>query len=376
MIRIDKKVLTEGLKDVVRIVPRNTTMSILEGILIECKNNNMSITATDLSMAITTNLACETEMIEENYVINAKLFNDIINKMPSGDIEITILEEGKKIEIKGGKSKFKIATLGKSTDYPSFKAEIENEVTISIAGDKFKEVVRRTVPFTAEDETRPILTGIRLEFNKNTLKGISLDGYRLSHYVENIENEIEKEVVIQSDVLVHVSRITGEDIKISFDKDEVKNVKFETGNKVIYARILEGQFLNYKDLIKINNVKTNVKIDTEEFKKAIERVLVVVQSNNRNTPTILEFNSENNKLTITTKTDIATTKEELDVEIQGESVTIAFNPKFLYEGLKVVEDEKVEMRLSGSLKQGYILDEKDYIYLILPMRIAELEKAS
>lgn len=375
MIRIDKKILKEGLKDVVRVVPRNNiSMNILQGILIECENNNMAITGTDLKMAITTNLICQTEMFSEKYVVDAKLFHDIISKMPSGNIEISLLEEGKILEIKGGKSKFNITTLGEPAEFPSFKTEIENTESISLPGNTFREIVRKTVPFSTEDETRPILTGVLFEFTKNKARAVSLDGYRLSHYIAEIENEIEKELVVESDVLVNVSRIAGENVMITFDKEETKSIKFKTGETIIYSRVLEGQFLDYKSILTPTNATTFVKINTDEFRKAIERVVVISKSSLGLTPTVLLIDTKENKLKINAESDIAKVKEILEVKAEGEDVKIAFNPNFLLEGLKVIETEELELRINGSLNPAFLLDNEDYIHLVLPIRLANYEE--
>lgn len=374
MIIIEKKVLLEGLKNVVRVVPRSTSMNILQGILVECSNNNMSITGTDLNMAITTNLICQTEMFDEKYVIDARLFHDIINKMPSGDIKISLLEEGKKIAIKGGKSNFNITTLGEPAEFPNFKTEIKNTESISLSGGTFREIVKKTVPFSTEDETRPVLMGVLFEFTTNEVRAVSLDGYRLSHYIAKVENKIEKKFVIKSDVLVNVSKTVGENVKVTFNKEEVKSIKFETDDTIIYSRTLEGQFLDYKSILIPNNAKTFVKVNTEEFRKAIERVIIISKSNLGVNPTILSVNTEENKLKVKAESDIAKVKEELKAEVEGEDVRIAFNPNFLLEGLKVIETEELELRINGSLNPAFLLDNENYIYLVLPVRLANLEK--
>lgn len=375
MVKIEKKTLLEGLKSVVRVVPRNNiSMNILQGILIECENNNMAITGTDLKMAITTNLICQTEMFSEKYVVDARLFHDIISKMPSGNIEISLLEEGKILGIKGGKSKFNITTLGEPAEFPSFKTEIENTESISLPGNTFREIVRKTVPFSTEDETRPILTGVLFEFTKNKARAVSLDGYRLSHYIAEIENEIEKELVVESDVLVNVSRIAGENVMITFDKEETKSIKFKTGETIIYSRVLEGQFLDYKSILTPTNATTFVKINTDEFRKAIERVVVISKSSLEIRPTVLLIDTKENKLKINAESDIAKVKEVLEVKAEGEDVKIAFNPNFLLEGLKVIETEELELRINGSLKPAFLLDNEDYIHLVLPIRLASHEE--
>ena len=213
----------------------------------------MALTTTDLNMAMTTNIICQTEMFDENYLVDAKLFHNIINKMPSGEIEITFKE--KNLEIKNGKSKFNINTLGEPSEFPNFKTELNNIETITLPGEIFKEIVAKTIPFTSKDETRPILNGVLFEFKNNEVKGVSLDGYRLAHYIAEIDNDIEKNIVVPSETLLNISNVVEGDVFISFDKDRIKSLKFETGNTIIYTRILEGQFLNYKGILKVNNAK-------------------------------------------------------------------------------------------------------------------------
>lgn len=371
MIKVEKSKLVEGLRKVSNAISKNTTLEILNGVLIEAENNNLSITATDLNIAITTHIPCQTEMFKETYVVDAKLFTNIISKMPEENIEITLKE--KAIEIKSGNSKFNINILGQAEEYPSLNTltEIKDITKMTLKADTFKEIVKRTYPFVREDHVRPELNGIKFEISNKILKTVSLDGYRLSYFVSEIDDEIDGEIIIPAKVLENsVKAISGENVIISFNKEINKCIKIESEDAIIYSRTLEGKFLDFKSLLQVENNTTIVKANREKLKEAIDRVLIIAKAE-KNIPVILKIN--NNQLKIIAKTDNSNIKEVLDIKTEGENNVIAFNPLFVQQALSVMENEEIEFRIKNKTSPAFILDGDNYIHLLLPIRIENIE---
>lgn len=379
MIRVSRKNLLEGMKKVNIAVPSNATLDIIKGLLVQCNNNTMTLTATDLQLTISTEVECQTEMFEETFVVDAKVFYGIISKLPEDNIEIKLLEEGKYIEIKSGKSKFKILVHGQPYEFPDCNIKLDNPINISLDTETFKDLVTKTTPFTSEDQTRPILSGVLFEIDKEKIVCVALDGYRLGYYITEVETNISNnvQVIIPANVLTNFAKIItgGDKVNISLvsDDDNIKSVNFSFGNTIASTRLISGNFLNYKDVLNVDNDITLV-VDKNILKNAIDRVRTLAKADNTAMPVILTIEPESNKLFIRATTDIANIKEEIEIEeVDGkEKLKIAFNPDFLYQGLNAIESEKIKILLKDNLRPVLFIND-NFIYLVLPIRLGNID---
>lgn len=369
MVKIERKTLLEGIKKVMAAVSSNTSMPILKGALIECQNNSMKITATNLELAISVNLVCETEMFGEKYVVDAKIFHDIINKLNGSEITLQYNKEEESLQINSGKSKFNIKTMI-ADEFPEFNVGLNDKYnSVIIEGHIFEELIKKTVPFTSNDEARPILQGVLVELNKNQIKAVSLDGYRLSYSANKIENDVETNLVINSNVLSNIAKSIEGDVEINFS-DDVNNLRFITGNTTLYTRILEGNYIKYQDILKPNNSTMTITINTNDLKQALDRINVVSKIGGL-TPCVMEIKDK--KIELKTKNEIGNVLEILEpLEIEGEeNMKIAFNPSYFIQGLSVINQETCKIKLKDSLSPAYIVsEEEEYIYLFLPIRLS------
>ena len=362
--KVEQKNLSKHINIAQKGISSRTTLQILDGILIETSGNRLKLTGTDLEMGIETYLDCE--VIEEgSIVVNSRIFGDIIKKLPDAPISIEV--EKNNINIKCDNSEFNIAA-NSGEDYPELPLIVENE-SFSLPIDIFKAVIKQTVFATSQDETRPSLTGVLLELKDNTISFVALDGYRLTLRKLPLKSDLDSKIIILGRSLNELNRIledTEDDLKISISPGQVI---FNLGDTIVYSRLLEGQFFNYKDIIRHEH-KTKVIVNKKNFQNSLERASLLAKEEKAN---LIKLNLENNKVIIRSNSEIGNVHEEIESVQNGENLNIAFNSRYLLEGIKVIESENIELNFMGSLNPCIIngVNDEDYIYLVLPVRLAQ-----
>lgn len=371
MANINRLELLESLKKVVKIVPNSNVLAIIKGLLVEIGDGFITLTATNLVTSIISKTECDTGMFpKENFIVDARLFFDIISKVSTDEVDITYSDEI--VNIKGGSSVFKIKSMGGIDDFPNIDKEIKNRQSIIIKSDILKELVNKTTKFASEDETRPTLGGVNVIFSKNKVMGVALDGYRLAHYIADIENTNEIEFIIHAVALANITKaLDTESVSISYN-DTTRLIEFDLGDTSIYTSVIEGTFFDYKKLMNPENCKTKVMVNTKNLKQAIERANIMAKANNASNPIVAQV--EGNSFVITTNNEVGKVTEKVSIDsLEGEEFDyrIAFNPKYVLEGINAIDSEEIEIRLNGGLNPAYLIDkENDFIYLMLPIRLA------
>ncbi|CCQ96928.1 DNA polymerase III subunit beta [[Clostridium] ultunense Esp] len=362
-IQVDQSSLSNHINIVQKGISTRTTLQILDGILLETVNGRLKLTATDLEIRIETYLDCD--IIEEGaIVVNSRIFGDIIKKLPNSSINIKVKDNS--INITCESSEFNI--LGSSPyEYPELPTII-NQNSFNIPKDLFKSAIRQTVFATTQDETRPILTGVLLEISNGIGSFVALDGYRLA--LRSIPVALKEDIKI-----VIPGRVLGELNKILDDEEDLTittapgHVIFDMGDTVVSSRLLEGQFLNYKDIIRKEH-KTNIKVNRKEFQDSLERASLLAKEEKAN---LVKLNIANNQIIIKSNSEIGNVNEEVPSKQEGEDINIAFNSKYVIDGIKAIDSEEIELYFMGSLNPCIInpVEDKSYTYLVLPVRLAQ-----
>ncbi|NLY77128.1 MAG: DNA polymerase III subunit beta [Tissierellia bacterium] len=363
-ININQNTLASHISIVQRGISARSTLQILDGILLEAYNGKLKLTSTDLEIGIETHLDCN--VIEEgSIVINSRIFGDIIRKLPNSIISIEVKDNN--INIKCESSEFNI--LGSNPfDYPELPKLIDED-SFRIPGDLFKNAIKKTVFATAKDETRPILTGVLLEIEGNKCSFVSLDGYRLALSNLSISTDKDIRVIIPGRVLEELSKILGDDeeeVKIS---TSAGNIIFNLGDTIVTSRLLEGQFLNYKDIIREEH-DTRIEVNRKSLQDSLERASLLAKEEKAN---LVKLNIQDNEVIVKSNTEIGNVYEKIESKQEGDNVNIAFNSKYLLDGIKVIDSEEIELSFMGSLNPCIIkpVDDKNYTYLVLPVRLAQ-----
>ena len=357
-----KSNLNKAVGIVMKAVPTRTTMNILECILIDATTNEIKFTGNDMELGIET--IVEGEIIKKGKIaIDAKLFSEIVRKLPDNDITLTT-DSNNNALITCEKSKFNIA--GKSGDDFSYLPAIIKDKMITLSQFQLKEVINQTIFSIAINDNNKMMTGELFEVNEGTLKVVGLDGHRIA--IRNIKLEGRSDdvrVVIPGKTLQEISKILNADaesfVNIYFTNN---HVLFEFDQTHVVSRLIEGDYFKISQMLS-NDYETKVSINKKEFLDSIDRANLLIREGDKK-PIII--NILNGLLQVNVNSAIGALNEDIDIDKEGKDIMIGFNPKFLMDALRVIDDENVTMYLVNHKSPCFIRDkEENYIYLILPV---------
>lgn len=357
-----KSNLLTGVQTVSKAVPSKTTMSILECILIDTTKGNITLTANDMELGIET--VIEGNIIEKGIIaLDAKIFLDIVRKLPDSDITVEV-DNSYKTTITCEKAKFNI--IGKSGEDFSYLPQIERNESVMVSQYTLKEVIRQTIFSIADNDNNKIMSGELFEINENELKVVSLDGHRISIRKIDLKNSyLHKKVIVPGKTLNEISKILSgdadKDVTMSFTS---KHVVFEFDNTTVVSRLIEGEYFKIDQMLS-SDYETKVKINKREFLDCIDRATLLVKEGDKK-PIIINITDDNMELKI--NSTVGSMNENIDITKSGKDLMIGFNPKFLIDALKVIDDEEIEIYLVNPKAPCFIKDAAEkYIYLILPV---------
>ncbi len=365
-ITCSKNDLLKGVNTVMKAVPSKTTMPILECILVDASSGIIKFTANDMELGIETKV--EGAILEKGIVaLEAKLFSEIIRKLPDSDVTI-VSDEKNNTQITCEKAKFSI--MGKDGEDFSYLPFVERDYKISLSQFTLKEVIRQTIFSIAANDSNKMMTGELFEINENEMRVISLDGHRISIRKIELKSEYgEKKVIVPGKTLVEISKIlTGgtEDIVDIYFTDN--HIVFEFDQTVVVSRLIEGNYFRVNQMLS-NDYETKVTIHKREFLDCIDRATLLVKEGDKR-PIILNISEGVMELKISSQ--IGSMDEIIDIELEGKNIKIGFNPKFLIDALRVIDDETIDIYYMNPKAPCFIRDEEqNYIYLILPVNFVD-----
>ena len=365
-----KENILKAINSVVKGVASKTTMPILEGILIQTNDNEIKLTTYDLEIGIEYVMECEVEE-QGSTVVNAIMFSEIIRKLPDTEIHIT-LNDKNLLEIECEGSLYKLATMNPE-EFPELpKIEVEN--SIEIDQTLLKNMIRKTIFAVSNEESRPIFTGCLFEIENNKLTVVAVDGFRLalrSIFLNKQSNNFKAKK--KKKTLNEVNKIlldSFEPVKIGVSKNQAL---FEMDNCKIVTRILDGEFLNYKNVIP-SNWETRIKVNKNNIQNSFERISLISSSTvEKEKKYPVKVNVDIGKITISCTNQTGDAKEELYVSTEGKNLEAGFNPKYFLDSLKAIDDEEVYIEFGSSISPCLIksTENNDYTYMILPIRLKE-----
>ena len=354
--------LLKGVNIVSKAVPTRTTMAILECILIDASANEIKLMANDMELGIETIID---GTIEERGIIalDAKIFSEIVRKLPDNDVTIET-DASFKTVISCEKAKFNI--IGKSGDDFSYIPYVERNESIVLSQFTLKEVIRQTIFSIADNDNNKLMTGELFEIEENKLRVVSLDGHRISiRYIEMKNHYDSKKVVVPGKTLQEISKI----IPGSADEDVViyitnNHIVFEFENTTVVSRLIEGEYFKIDQMLS-SDYETKVTLNKKEFLDSIDRATLLIKESEKK-PIILSITD--GSLEVHVNSSMGSLNEDIDINKDGKDIMIGFNPKFLIDALKVIDDEQIYIYLVNPKAPCFIKDkEESYIYLILPV---------
>ena len=363
-----KDKLLKALNSVVRGVAVKTTKPVLEGILIRTNDNEIKLTTSDLEIGIEYIMECD---VKEHgaTVVNAIMFSEIIRRLPDTEISIT-LNEKNLLEIECEGSLYKLATMNPD-EFPELpKIDIEN--SIEIEQNVLKNMIKKTLFAVSNEENRPIFTGCLFEIENNKLSVVAVDGFRLalrSMFLQTSVNNFN--AIIPGKTLNEVNKILTDSfdlVKIGVSKNQAV---FEMENCKLVTRTLDGEFLNYKNVIP-SNWETRIKVGKNNLQNSFERVsLISASAIEKEKKYPVKVNVDIGKVTISCTNQTGDAKEEIYVETEGKNLEVGFNPKYFLDCLKAIDDEEVYVNFGSSISPCIVkpIENNDYVYMILPIKI-------
>ncbi len=361
----EKQEILEGISIVQKAITGKSTMPILEGIYIKTNEMESSLTLIGSDMDVSIQTTVNANIIEQgSIVIDAKIFGEIIRKLPNSTIKIETIEN-QVIRITCEKSVFDVVYMN-TNEFPELP-EINEDLKISVNQNILKNMIKGTSFAIAQDETRPILQGILFEVKNKNLNLVALDGYRLAIKSEFLDSDIEIEVVIPGKTLNEVS-------KILEDVDDIVDITF-TNNHILFnlektkiiSRLLEGKFINYNSLLPQEH-KLSVYVNRQELQNSIERASLMAKDGNTN---LIKLDIQQDNLIISSNSQLGKVREEISMKLQGDEIQIAFNSRYLLDVLKNMEEDEVVLKMTSSISPC-VIEEKNNEnakYLVLPVRL-------
>ncbi|MFH0855579.1 MAG: DNA polymerase III subunit beta [Candidatus Omnitrophota bacterium] len=360
--KVDKDVLLGGIQTVQNVVITKATLPILSNILIETQPGSLRLTATDLDIGISCVIPVD---IQEQGAITvpAKRFSDIIKELPVDGVSVTT-KKNNQINIETELCQFKIMGLARE-EFPKLP-EFKDKEVIKLDQALLKQMLNLTSFAVSFDESRYILNGILFKINKNNLTLVATDGKRLAIIEKKINHAPEKDIgiIIPVKTIHELNRNLREDGELSLVLGS-NQALFDLGNIIVISRLIEGEFPDYRQVVPPVS-ENKVRVERGQFLLAVKRAVLL------STPDYQAVKLEvfKNKLVVSKSTpDVGESREELGAVYSGKELAIGFNPSYLIDVLKNLNEENIDLELTDTEKPG-VIRINGYVYIVLPMRLS------
>ena len=362
----EKIVLQNAIATAARAVASKSSIPALEGLLLQCSSDSLTITGYNMQLGIRTELACDVEK-EGQLVLSARLFGDIIRRMPDDTVTLTA-DDKLTVKVSCGDADFDIIGLP-AEDFPELPA-VEEKNTISLPEKTLRELIQQTSFAVSTNEARPVHMGSLFEIGEDQITVVSVDGFRLALRREKLEESgaAAFSFVAPGTALNEVEKIcedVDEAVKITLGD---RHVMFEAGNTELICRRLEGEFLDYKNAIPRKN-PIRLVVDTKAMMESLDRVSVVI-SEKLKSPVRCQFGQD--KVTFSAKTANGEAKDVCKLQGDGKDLEIGFNNRYLSEALRYAPADTVRLEMNSGISPAIVVpvDDSDrFLYMVLPVRL-------
>ncbi|MBR4764064.1 MAG: DNA polymerase III subunit beta [Lachnospiraceae bacterium] len=367
-LQIAKNYLAEGIQIVSKAVPAKTTMPILECILIDASSGaDIFLIANDMELGIQT--VVPGMILEKGIVaVDARIFSEIIRKLPDGDVFLTYGND--KIDIVCGKAKFSIP--GKSGEDFVYLPKVEKKEEIRISQYSLRSLISKTIFSISGNDSSGMMTGELLEIRGSRMRMVALDGHRIAiRNIELIGSYEDHKVIIPGKTLNEISKIlsgsTENMVSIYFTD---RHALFEFDQTMVVSRLIEGEYYSIDKMLS-NRYNTKFTVDRKEFLSCIDRATLLVKEEDKK-PVIIMVHDDTMEMKINTV--MGRMDEAMDIVKEGDDINIGFNPKFLIDALRAVDEDQVTMYMVSPKAPCFIRDEEGmYCYLILPVNFITID---
>ena len=361
----EKNTLVSGLNIASRTVAQKSSLSVIEGIL--CRTGmGISLTGYNMETAITYEI--EAQIQEPGAcILPARLFGDIVRRLPEGPVTITV-DEGYKVLIKAGFASFTIAAEC-AEDYPELP-DVSQGHGVKIPQSELKKLISGTIFAVAEGQERPIQTGVRFEVENDSISAVAVDGFRLARRTYHPHEPTQRTMafVVPAPALKEVEKILSDVEEPAVFTLGTKHILFEVGAATLVCRLLEGDFLQWRKVVP-TDCPIKLVANVGDLSRSIERVGLIV-SEKFKSPVRCRFTDQ--ILELKTTTTIGAAEDQCAIAGDGKDLEIGFNVRYLADALRSVPSEEVTLELTNGLSPIVLtpVDEKqDFAYMVLPVRL-------
>ena len=361
--KIVRSKFLEGLKSVQNIVAAKGSLPILQNVLMEAGENRLVMTTTDLDISIRSSVECE--IVESGATtLPVKLLFNSISKAAEGEIVVEV-DDKERATITAGSAKFKLACLPEA-DFPRLPKD-EDAYAYEIPQATLREMFRKVSYAASQDDTRRTLKGVLMSFKDSKLTMVATDGRRLALVENEIEfpKDVEKDIVLPSKAVQELQRsLNGEEIaSVMIQKTQVS---FKLGNITVYSKLMDDVYPNYRQVIPKETVE-KITIDRQLLLDALDRASVMTMDEAHSTKLIFS----EGKLTVTSAaSDIGEAKDEVAIKYAGEPIEIIFNPSYVMDPLKAIDDDEITINLNNGHSPAVIKCSIPFLYVLMPLRIS------
>ena len=368
---IERGNLIKSLGHVQSVVEKRGTIAVLSNVKIDAKGDTVSLTATDMDLAIVEKTKAAVSK-PGSITLAAHTFYDIVRKLPEGaQVEITESEDGSKASIRSGQSRFSLACLPVE-DFPVMaEGELSHNFTLKSA--ECLSLVDKPSFAVSTEETRYYLNGIYLHpagtGEARVLRSVATDGHRLARIEVALPAGAENMpgVIVPRKCIHELRKLLEEgdgDVQVSLSDTKIR---FVYNNAVLVSKLIDGNFPDYERVIPVNNDKI-MEVDCKAFRQAVDRVSVISTEKSR----AVKFQIDAGKLTLSTSsTEHGTANEELDVTYSAGKIEAGFNARYLLDMMAQIEGDTAQFILNDGASPAIVRDTADVaaLYVIMPMRV-------
>ncbi|HPN72387.1 MAG TPA: DNA polymerase III subunit beta [Candidatus Omnitrophota bacterium] len=363
---VSKDVLVGGIQTVQNAVSQKSSLPILSNVLLEAGQGKLKMTATDLDIGIS--FSCEAAVEAEGAItIPARKFFDIVKALPDENPISISMKKSNYVTIKSAKAQFRIIGLPKE-EFPNLPV-FKDQDSISIEQKTLKEMISLTDFAISKDDTRYVLNGTLMVVKEDTITLVATDGRRLATIDKKLGKKtlVDRTVIIPTKTVQEVKRMLADEgeVKVKFSDNQIM---FEFSSSVVISRLIEGDYPSYKKVIP-EKTGSELRIDRDAFLNATRRASIFTEQDSM----AIKFSIKKKKMVIEKETAyIGKATEEIDADFSGkEDIDIGFNPRYLIDVLKNLEEDEIVFEVSDPSKPGVIRRGSEYTYVVLPMQLAE-----
>lgn len=360
--KIVRSKFLESLKKVQNIVGTKGSMMIIQNVLLEAKDKQLSLTTTDLDISIRSVVACEVE-VEGSTTLPAKLLVNAISKAAEGVIEIDI-DANDRAQISAGSALFKLSGMS-VIDFPALP-EGQNAFEYVVQQNILRDMLHKTAYAASQDDTRKTLKGVLMSFRDGKLTMVATDGRRLALAESDVDfpPDENRDIILPSKVVSELQRSLSNDGEARI-KIEKTQISFEMGETRLYSKLLDEIYPNYRQVIP-GEMSERVVIDRQLLLSALDRVSVM-SVDEANTAR-LTFDS-NELIVSSTATEAGSARDVVPVKYDGPHIDIVFNPNYVMDPLKAIDDDEVTIELNDGSSPALLKCSTPFLYVMMPLRI-------